>query len=184
MSGADNASGPIWRATGSGTGAFHADEWVRFAPDAALPAGDVSLLVPLKDFLADPARFLARNGALAVEVAAGESVDGLAPYLHRLTMIALSFPKFSDGRAYSAARLLRERLGFSGELRAVGDVLADQIPLMRRCGITSFEVHHAPTRAALLAGRLAEMRHYYQPIATAPREAPAGTRPWLRQPAG
>ncbi len=66
----------------------------------------------------------------------------------------------------------------------VGDVLSDQIPLMRRCGITSFEVRHAPTRAALLSGRLAEMHHFYQPIATAPHEAPAGTRPWLRREAG
>ena len=89
-------------------------------------------------------------------------------------------PKFSDGRSYSTARLLRERLGFKGELRAVGDVLADQIPLMRRCGIESFEVKHAPTRAALFAGKLAEMHHFYQPIATAPREVPAGTRPWLQ----
>ena len=83
----------------------------------------------------------------AIEVASGEAVDALAPYLQRLALIALAFPKFSDGRAYSSARLLRERLGFTGELRAIGDVLADQIPLMRRCGITSFAVSHAPTRA-------------------------------------
>ncbi len=120
----------------------------------------------------------------AIEVAAGEAVDALVEHLPRLSLIALSFPKFSDGRAYSTARLLRERLGFSGELRAVGDVLADQIPLMRRCGITSFAVSHAPTRTALLAGRLAEMHHYYQPVPTAPREGPSGTRPWLRQPVG
>jgi phosphoadenosine phosphosulfate reductase len=75
-------------------------------------------------------------------------------------------------------------MNYQGELRAVGDVLADQIPQMRRCGITSFAVTHAPTRAALEAGRLAEVKHYYQPIPTAPAEAPAGTRPWLRQPAG
>ena len=61
-------------------------------------------------------------------------------------------------------------------------MLADQIPLMRRCGIASFEVRHAPTRAALAAGRLAEMHHFYQPIPNRP-EVPAGTRPWLRQPA-
>ena len=84
----------------------------------------------------------------------------LEPHLGRLALIALAFPKFSDGRSYSAARLLRERLGFKGELRAIGDVLADQIPLMRRCGIESFEVTTPPTRAALLAGRLAEMHHY------------------------
>ena len=105
----------------------------------------------------------------------------LEPYLWRLAMVALAFPKFSDGRSYSAARLLRERLGYKGELRATGDVLADQIPLMRRCGILSYEVRHAPTRAALEAHRLAEMHHYYQPIPNQP-EAPAGTRPWLRQP--
>ena len=172
------SSDPIWR-----NGAFHPDEWIRHAPDAAVLAGDYPLLVPLAAFLAEPDRFLAHEGPLGVEVAAGDSVNALEPHLARLKMIAVAFPKFSDGRSYSAARLLRERLGFKGELRAVGDVLADQIPLMRRCGIESFEVSHAPTRAALLAGKLAEMHHYYQPIPTAPHEAPAGTRPWLRQPA-
>jgi uncharacterized protein (DUF934 family) len=171
-----DVSDPIWR-----DGTFHPDEWVRHTPDAAPVASDYPLLVPLKDFLAEPERFLAHEGPLGVEVAAGEAIEALTLHLQRLALIALSFPKFSDGRSYSAARLLRERLGFSGELRAVGDVLSDQIPLMRRCGIASFEVRHAPTRAALKAGHLAEMHHFYQPIATAPREAPAGTRPWLRQ---
>ena len=64
----------------------------------------------------------------------------------------------------------------------MGDVLQDQIPLMRRCGIESFEVKHEPTRAALTEGRLPEMHRFYQPIPTAPHESPAGTRPWLRQP--
>ncbi len=177
-------SDPIWRDAVSGKGAFHPDEWVRFTPDAALLTGDYPLLVPLKDFLAEPDRFLAHEGPLGAEVASGEAVDALAPYLQRLSLIALSFPKFSDGRSYSAARLLRERLGFSGEIRAVGDVLADQIPLMRRCGVTSFAVHHGPTRAALHTGRVAEMHHFYQPVPTAPHEVAAGTRPWLRQPAG
>jgi len=170
--------GPIWR-----DGGFHPDEWIRYTPDSALLAGDYSLLVPLTMFLAEPDRFLAHEGPLGVEIASGEAVSPLAPFLGRLTLIAVVFPKFSDGRSYSAARLLRERMGFRRDLRATGDVLSDQIPLMRRCGVTSFEVRHPPTRAALLAGRLAEMRHFYQPIATAPHEAPAGTRPWLRQPA-
>ena len=170
---------PIWR-----DGGFHPDEWIRHTPDSALLAGDYPLRVPLALFLAEPDRFLAHEGPIGVEVAAGESVGAVEPYLARLTLIALAFPKFSDGRSYSTARLLRERLGFKGELRAIGDVLADQIPLMRRCGITSFEVRHSPTRAALTAGKLAEMHHFYQPIDTAPHEVPAGTRPWLRQPAG
>lgn len=168
---------PIWR-----DGAFEADDWVRFAPEAELPSGGASLLVPLAAFLADSDPFLGYNGPLGVEVAAGESVEPLRPHLRRLALIALGFPKFSDGRSYSAARLLRERFGYRGELRAVGEVLADQIPLMRRCGILSYDVRHAPTRAALAGGRLAEVRHFYQPIPNQP-EVPAGTRPWLRQPA-
>jgi len=173
------SSDPIWR-----DGAFHPDAWIRHTPDSALLAGDYPLLVPLAAFLAEPHRFLAHEGPLGVQVGSGESVAELEPHLSKLSMIALAFPKFSDGRSYSAARLLRERLGFKGGLRAIGDVLHDQIPLMRRCGIESFEVSHAPTRTALLAGKLAEMHHYYQPIPTAPREVPGGTRPWLRQPAG
>jgi phosphoadenosine phosphosulfate reductase len=172
----NGGNGSIWR-----DGGFHADEWVRYTPDSAILAGDYPLLVALGVFIGEPERFLSHEGPLGVEIAAGESPAPLQPYLDRLTLLALAFPKFSDGRSYSTARLLRERMGFTGELRALGDVLSDQIPLMRRCGIQSFEVRHAPTRRALTAGRLPEMHHYYQPIATAPHEVPSGTRPWLRQ---
>jgi uncharacterized protein (DUF934 family) len=170
---------PIWK-----DGRFQADTWTRFDPDAEpeLSAGE-PLLVSYSAFVADADRFLGHNGPIGVEVQAGQAVRELQPYLWKLSLIALAFPAFSDGRSYSAARLLRERLNYQGELRAVGDVLADQIPLMRRCGITSFAVSHGPTRVALEAGKLAEVKHYYQPIPTAPGEAPAGTRPWLRQPA-
>jgi uncharacterized protein (DUF934 family) len=65
------------------------------------------------------------------------------------SLIALNFPKFSDGRAFSTARLLREKFGYRGELRAVGNVLSDQIPFMRRVGFDAFGVSHAPTRRAL-----------------------------------
>ena len=97
----------------------------------------------------------------------------------RFAIIALDFPKFSDGRAFSTARLLREKHGYAGELRAVGNVLADQIPLMRRVGFDTFEVTNAPTRRALAEDRLAEVTLHYQPAGAA--EPPAGTRPWLRR---
>lgn len=175
---ASAASGaPIWK-----DGSFRPDEWTRLQADAGLPLPGGPLLVPLATFLPEPDRFTGRNEPLGVEVQAGESVAPLQPHLMRLALIALVFPKFSDGRAFSAARLLRERYGYRGELRAVGDVLSDQIPLMRRCGVDSFEVTHGPTRTALEEGRLPEMHHFYQPIPTAPAEqVPAGTRPWLRQ---
>lgn len=168
----------IWR-----DGAFHADEWQHFEADADMPSDGSPLLVPLAIFIAEPERFAGYNGPLAVAVAPGEAVSPLAAHLGRLAMIALAFPKFSDGRNYSSARLLRERYRYAGELRATGDVLQDQIPLMRRCGIDSFEVSHEPTARALTEDRLAGMRHHYQPVPSA-AEVPAGTRPWARRAAG
>jgi phosphoadenosine phosphosulfate reductase len=103
----------------------------------------------------------------------------MAADLPRFDLIALDFPKFSDGRAFSTARLLREKFGYAGELRAVGNVLSDQIPLMRRVGFDSFEVTHGPTRRALIEGRLVEVILHYQPAS--PTESPAGIRPWLRR---
>ena len=75
----------------------------------------------------------------AVSLANTDPVEDLAPYVGRLRLIVLDFPKFSDGRAYSQARLLRGRLGYTGELRATGGVLQDQVPFMLRCGFDSFE---------------------------------------------
>jgi uncharacterized protein (DUF934 family) len=75
----------------------------------------------------------------AVSLANTDPVEDLAPHVGRLRLIVLSFPKFSDGRAYSQARLLRGRLGYRGELRATGNVLQDQALFMLRCGFDSFE---------------------------------------------
>jgi len=75
----------------------------------------------------------------AVSLANTDPVEDLAPHVGRLRLIVLNFPKFSDGRAYSQARLLRGRYGYQGELRATGNVLRDQLPFMLRCGFDSFE---------------------------------------------
>ena len=75
--------------------------------------------------------------------------------------------------------MIVERYGYKGEVRAVGDVLADQIPLMRRCGIEAFVVKHEPTRKALEAGALATVDVFYQPVGKT--EVPLGTRPFLRR---
>ena len=161
-------------------GAFRADPWQDWPEDGSLDPG-ADALVPLARFVADPDFFLARKGRLGVRVAPGEDVTVLAGHLARIALIALEFPNFTDGRNYSAARLLRERLGYDGEIRAVGDVLADQIALMRRCGIDAYLVTHGPTQLALQAGAIAEVRRYYQPVSDT--EIPAGSRPWARQPA-
>ena len=86
-------------------------------------------------------------------------------------LVALAFDKFADGRSFSYARILRDRRQFRGELRAIGDVLIDEIPLMLRCGFNSFEVTNAPTLHALQAGRLPGSPLHYQPSSAQRRGA-------------
>ena len=83
-----------------------------------------------------------QTNATAVRIEPGDDARALLPYLDRLALVEVNFPAFGDGRGYSSARILREA-GYLGELRAVGDVLVDQLAYMRRCGFDSF----APDRA-------------------------------------
>ena len=103
------------------------------------------------------------NAPFGVVLQPADDVLTLAPILDRVAIIALTFPAFSDGRGFSQAALLRQRLGYSGELRAVGAVLLDQVPLMLRTGFDSFEVSHAPTIARLKENRLPGIDLHYQP---------------------
>jgi uncharacterized protein (DUF934 family) len=89
----------------------------------------------------------------AVSLANTDPVEDLAPHVGRLRLIVLDFPKFSDGRAYSQARLLRGRMGYRGELRATGGVLQDQVAFMLRCGFDSFESEQKGFGEALAKAR-------------------------------
>ncbi len=115
------------------------DEYVHLADDAELPA-DGAVLVSAERFLADAEAALSRNCKLGVIWPNNRDVDDLLPYLERLAAVALVFPVFRDGRAYTQARLLRERFKFRGELRATGQVLRDQFVFMLRAGFDAFEV--------------------------------------------
>jgi uncharacterized protein (DUF934 family) len=159
-------------------GAFRPDPWV-ILPAGEAPSADEPSVVGKAQFLADRESLLAHNGPLGLLIEAGEDLDGIEADLGRFSLIALSFPKYTDGRAYSTAAMLRGRHGYAGELRAVGDVLRDQIPFMIRCGVDSFEVTHEPTRRALAAGQVRGVTVAYQPAA-ASEAAPVPTRPWLR----
>jgi uncharacterized protein (DUF934 family) len=112
--------------------------------EAGLPASYVAL--PF-------AQWKARPEWPAVSLANTDPVEDLAPYVGRLRLVVLDFPKFSDGRAYSQARLLRGRLGYRGELRATGGVLQDQIAFMLRCGFDSFESEQQGFGEALARAR-------------------------------
>ncbi|HEX2885931.1 DUF934 domain-containing protein [Vineibacter terrae] len=120
-------------------GALIDDPWQRLADDTALPA-DGAVIVSFARWRAEREALLARSAPLGVLLKNTDPVDVLAADIAHLQLIALEFPKFSDGRAYSQARLLRERHRFGGELRATGQVLPDQLHHMRRCGFDAFEV--------------------------------------------
>jgi uncharacterized protein (DUF934 family) len=107
--------------------------------------------------------FFGQSNATAVRIEAGEDARALLPHLGRIALVEVSFPSFRDGRGYSSARILREA-GYKGELRAQGDVLVDQIPLMRRCGFDSF-APNAPIDAATLGAALDRYDFRYQPAA-------------------
>jgi uncharacterized protein (DUF934 family) len=109
-------------------------------PDGAELPDDGAVMVSAARFLKDPEALLRRAGKLGVIWPNNRDVDDLVPFLDRLAAVALVFPSFRDGRAYSQARLLRERHGYDGELRASGQVLRDQFVFMLRAGFDAFEV--------------------------------------------
>ena len=121
------------------------------------------MIVSRQRWLAERALLVDRQAPLGLRLEAGERVDDLASDLARFSLIALAFPTFADGRAFSTARLLRDKYAYRGELRAVGNVLSDLVPFMRRVGFDSLEVTHGPTRRALSEGRIAEVALCYQP---------------------
>ena len=102
-----------------------------------------------------------QTNAAAVRLEPGDDARDLLPYLDRLQLVEVNFPTFGDGRGYSSARILREA-GYTGELRAVGEVLVDQIAYMRRCGFDSFAPEHPldPADAEAAWNRYADV---YQP---------------------
>ena len=107
--------------------------------------------------------FLSQSAATAVRIEPGEDARDLLPHLGRVALVEINFPVFGDGRGYSAARILREA-GYRGELRAVGDVLVDQIAYMRRCGFDAFQPD-APLDPAEVEAALSRFPHVYQPAA-------------------
>ena len=117
---------------------------------------------------------------LGLRLEPGIDLEAAELDLDGISLIAIAFPKFTDGRGYSMGYLLRRRLGYQGEMRAVGDVLFDQMQLMVRCGFDTFEIVDPATLRLLESGRgIATIDRFYQPGLEP--EIPAGTRPWARR---
>ncbi len=147
------------------------DSWIAVADDEALPEG-APAIVSLARWQTEREALAGRNAPLGVRLRADQPPGEIAADLDRFQVIALEFPKFGDGRAYSYARLLRERHGYRGELRAVGNVLRDQALFMRRCGFDAFEVAEG-TGVAGWREALGEISVFYQPTGDGRPAAPA-----------
>ncbi|MBY5809846.1 DUF934 domain-containing protein [Rhizobium leguminosarum] len=162
----------IWRETGF----VENDPWV-IETDEVKATEEQKPLLGLDELIAKADE--SNDFGLGVLIKPADDVRRLEPYLYRLELVAVAFPAFNDGRAFSHASLLRQRLGYTNELRAVGDVLIDQIPLMLRVGIDSFAVTNATALKRLSENRLPAIPHHYQP---AVRDAEAGKGySWRRQ---
>jgi uncharacterized protein (DUF934 family) len=137
------------------------DRYVRVGDDVPIPER-VPVIVSAKRFLAEADTLTRRDGSLGVAWPNDRRVAELKPWLGHLALVALDFPKFRDGRAYSQARLLRESYGYRGTLRATGDVLRDQFHFLVRAGFDSFDVKK-PADARVFAEVLARYSVVYQP---------------------
>ncbi len=125
-------------------GAVVADDWQILRPSSEMPLAGIEIpagcvVVPFALWLERHAELIAR-GDVGVWLAGADDPSPIAPCLPKLPLVAVDFPKFTDGRGYSLAYLLRSRFGYRGELRAIGDVLPDQLFFMRRVGFDSFAV--------------------------------------------
>jgi uncharacterized protein (DUF934 family) len=140
---------------------FVVDAWVGIADDAPIPLTGHAI-ISLPRWRAEQVALTAQGQAIGVRVEPSEPIDPATDHLDRLGVIALAFPKFSDGRAYTTARRLREQWDYRGEIRATGDVLLDQLPLMLRSGFDAFEIVNAATIAALEAAPVPAVPYVYQ----------------------
>jgi uncharacterized protein (DUF934 family) len=139
------------------------DPFIHVADDVPLPA-DGPMIVGLARWQEERGLIEPRNAPVGVRLKPGDPVEQISGDLGRLAVVALEFPKFNDGRAMSQARLLRQRYGYCGEIRATGKVLRDLLLFMQRCGFDAFEVADNVT-AEVVAKSLGEFSVFYQPAA-------------------
>jgi uncharacterized protein (DUF934 family) len=138
------------------------DIWA-YVPDEADLSPGGCITVSLARFRSETELLLARNTEIGVRLEPADDPHELEEFLDRLALIEIDFPKYTDGRGYSQAQLLRRRMGYEGELRAVGHVLRDQILYMNRSGFDAFETDRAELPSVLDA--LEEFSAVYQPAA-------------------
>ena len=147
------------------------DPWIKVDGESE-PPHDGPVILTLDHWQRNSSDLLRRNTPLGILLRSDQPPTLVAEWLDRCGVVALDFPKFTDGRAYSYARMLRQRFGYAGEVRAVGVVLRDQLLFMHRCGFDAFEMQSERAEDDWRAA-VNEIGVVYQP-------AVAGTEPVMR----
>lgn len=145
------------------------DLWRDVADEAPLPE-DRPAVVSLARWQNERDALVRRAAPLGVRLKSGDAASEIAADLRHFALVVIEFPKFNDGRGFSSARLLRERYGFRGEIRAAGHLIRDQLQFLARCGVDTLE---APDESWAEKWRVAqeEISVVYQPAADARRPA-------------
>ncbi|MEP1443739.1 MAG: DUF934 domain-containing protein [Hyphomicrobiales bacterium] len=156
-------------------GLFETNSWAEFDGDNKL-SGDV--IISLEDW--QSGAWTDHEGRLALSVVSSDDIDVVASVLEYFDMVVVNFASFANGTAFSIARLIRDKFGFKHEIRARGAYIIDQMPMLERCGVTSFEVSSDAVKAGLDRGLWPDMPRYYQHALDADRIKHVDTkRPWL-----
>lgn len=167
----------LWTPTG-----FREDDWAH-AESAEALSGNGRFILPLQVFLdLDPEVRRSAKERLGVLLQPGDQIDKIVDLLDQLSLVALAFPAFSDGRSFSKGELLRSRHHFEGAIRATGQVLVDPLPHMLRLGFDEFEISNPVLLKRLEEGRVGGLGLYYQPTAVAEPKGPKYS--WRRVRAG
>lgn len=146
------ANATIWK-----TGSFHTDSFQTFE-EGMERTGDLIITYP--EFTEHD--WSSHEGKLGLSVHASDDIEAIAATLDAFDLVVVNFPAFSDGRAFSIARLIRDKYQFSGEIRAKGAYILDQMPILQRCGVTTFEISSEAVKAGLERGAWPDVPRYYQ----------------------
>lgn len=141
------------------------DHWLH-VPEGGRASGGGAVTVALQDWRGQRAALARRGSPLGVRLRAADDLDEIADHLDDFDLVAFEFGSFTEGRAYSHARILRERYGYDGEIRALGDVSRDRLAFMERCGFNAFELRPDDALEGALEA-FGEISEVYQPAADA-----------------
>lgn len=156
-------------------GIFVEDNWVSFEEGVQV---EEDMIITLADW--QSGKWTDHAGRLALSVEASDDIKAIADVLDYFDMVVVNFPAFANGTAFSIARLIRDKYNYQHDIRARGAFILDQMPLLERCGVTSFEISSPLVKAGLKRGAWPNIPRYYQHALDGDRISYVDQkRPWL-----